>query len=66
MIHSSSMCSPGPLPQKGKCFSINYFDEAKLRAQRAGGTDKRSSTFCSAVTQPHSTEESAAKCLESK
>lgn len=32
MIHSSPVCSPGALTQEGKCFSINYFDEARLRA----------------------------------
>lgn len=33
MIHSSPVCSPGVLTQEGKCFSINYFDEAGLRAE---------------------------------
>lgn len=33
MIHSSPVCSPGALTQEGKCFSINYFDEAGLRAE---------------------------------
>lgn len=33
MIHSSPVCSPGALTQEGKCFSINYFDEAGLKAE---------------------------------
>lgn len=33
MIHSSPVCSPGALTQEGKCFSINYLDEAGLRAE---------------------------------
>lgn len=63
MIHSSPMCSLGVL-QEGKCFSINYFDEAGPRAPRAGGAGEGSSTLCSAVAQPYSTEESV--CLKSK
>lgn len=66
MIHSSPMCSPGALPQEGKCFSINYFDEVGLRAQRARGADERSTAFCSTVTHPCSTEESVAMYPKSK
>lgn len=63
MIHSSPVCSPGALTQEGKCFSINYFDEAGPRAQRARGSEEKLSTFCSAVTQPCSVEEFTAICV---